>query len=525
NHIKLPGSANTNGKTEPYPVSKIREALPQFFAVGAKNLLLLTFGTTLGFSTILIPALSTNPSYTVEEISWIGSINLFMVPLGGFVSGPVSQRLGRRLTMMLTTIPFVFAWLMFYNASSINMLFLAMGVTGFTGGLLEAPVLTYVAEVTQPHLRGLLSATSTMAVICGTFSQVLARRFVEWRTVALINIVYPLICFTALYMVPESPTWLAGKGRLSDAEKALCWLRGWVTPDHVKGEFRGLCESIQRPINVMTINSIILESPVTTKPEQQPTKKTWHMYLQRTFYLPFILVTLVFFINAFGGIMVLQIYAVLILEKLNTPIDKYTATAVMGISQVLGTIICVCIIHFTGKRKLSFFSVFPTGVCLLMISIFGHLVEQGKIDGVAYSWFPTTLLVGAAFFSHICLKTLPWILAGEVFPAEVRSVATGSAGSIGYIFSSIASYLFPHMNASVGLPATLLIYALVNIGGVICLYFMLPETEGRTLKEIEEHYAGINRLEDRPSKDKVAGKEIWAISNPQPVKDDIESRL
>ena len=112
--------------------------------------------------------------------------------------------------MMVTTIPFVFAWIIFHQATTVNMLFFAMALTGLTGGLLEAPVLTYVAEITQPHLRGLLSATSTVAVILGVFTQMLTGSLVNWRTVALINITYPVLCCLSLYMVPESPVWLAG---------------------------------------------------------------------------------------------------------------------------------------------------------------------------------------------------------------------------------------------------------------------------------------------------------------------------
>ncbi|XP_001599893.2 facilitated trehalose transporter Tret1 isoform X2 [Nasonia vitripennis] len=526
NGIKMPANITGNGKTElTHPVSKLRAALPQFFAVGAKNLLLLTFGSSLGFPTILIPELQkTNPAVpvTLDEVTWIGSINLFLVPLGGFVSGPVSQRLGRRRTMMLSTVPFVVAWLIFHYAKNADMLFIAQALTGLTGGLLEAPVLTYVAEVTQPHLRGLLSATSTMAVICGVFTQMLTGSLVGWRTVALINLVYPVLCFTSLYLVPESPTWLADKGRFNEAEKALCWLRGWVSPDHVKDEFRDLREAFQKPVNVTTINSIILEA---NSPAKQPPKKSWQSYLERTFYLPFALVTLAFFINAFGGIMVLQVYAVIILDELKTPIDKYKATVIVGIAQVVGTIICVFIIHFTGKRKLSFFSVFSTGLSLLLISVYGYLIMHGQIDGEKYTWIPTSLMVAAAFFSHVGLKTLPWILAGEVFPPEVRSVATGSAGSIGYIFSSIANKLFLYMKYGMTLPGTFLFYASMNFVGVVGLYFMLPETEGRTLKEIEEHFAGVQRLEDRPKKANIVFKEKWAVANPQPVRDDLESRL
>jgi MFS family permease len=112
--------------------------------------------------------------------------------------------------MMISTIPFIISWIVFYNATSVNMLFIAQALTGLTGGLLEAPVLTYVAEVTQPHLRGMLSATSTTAVMCGVFTQMLTGSLVEWRTVALINLLYPVLCIISLYLVPESPTWLAG---------------------------------------------------------------------------------------------------------------------------------------------------------------------------------------------------------------------------------------------------------------------------------------------------------------------------
>lgn len=111
---------------------------------------------------------------------------------------------------MLTNIPFVIAWLIYHYSSNPGMLFTALAMTGLTGGFLEAPVLTYVAEVTQPNLRGMLSATSSMSVILGIFTQMLSGSLAHWRTVAMINLTYPIICFLALCLVPESPHWLAG---------------------------------------------------------------------------------------------------------------------------------------------------------------------------------------------------------------------------------------------------------------------------------------------------------------------------
>ncbi|XP_067209882.1 facilitated trehalose transporter Tret1 [Linepithema humile] len=504
------GKRNNN---ENVYTSKLRQALPQCCAVGAKNLLLLTFGSTLGFSTILIPALQREDSdikVSMEELTWISSLNLFLVPIGCFVSGPLSQYLGRKRMMMLTNIPFVMAWLVFHYSSNPAMLFAALAITGLTGGLLEAPVLTYVAEVTQPYLRGMLAATSTTAVILGVFTQMLSGSLAHWRTVALINLAYPILCFLALCLVPESPHWLAVKGRLAESERALCWLRGWVNPSQVRDEFQALCQAVQKPAD-------------STDSDKE---KIWQSYTKRTFYLPFILVSAAFFISSFGGTATLQTFAVMIFAKLNAPIDNYTATVFLGVAQLIGTIVCVMSIHFMGKRKLSFLSIIGTGLCFLITAVYNYLNDTDYLNGVKYAWMPTTLMIGAAFASHFGIRLLPWILAGEVFPVKVRSSASGAAGMIGYILTSTANKTFLYMVNGMSLSGTFLFYAFINFAGLCFLYVILPETEGRTLREIEEHYAGIQNLKNRPTKKQHAAKEKWAATNPAIIYDEnTESKL
>ncbi|XP_076632356.1 facilitated trehalose transporter Tret1 isoform X1 [Colletes latitarsis] len=498
-----------NGHVEvSYPISKFRQALPQCCAVCAKNLLMITFGSTLGFSTILIPELQKENSeipVTLEELTWISSLNLFLVPIGCFVSGPVSQYLGRKRTMLMTTVPFIIAWLIFHYATNAGMLFIALAMTGLTGGLLEAPVMTYVAEVTQPHLRGILSATSSMSIILGIFTQMLSGKLANWRTVVMINLTYPLICFVALCIVPESPYWLAAKGRLKEAESALCWLRGWVGPDQVTSEFQTICQDVRKPA--------------------ESREKSWKAYTKRTFYLPFLLVTFSFFIGSFGGSNTLQTYAVVIFKQLNAPIEKYTAAMFLGLAQLVGTLICVFAIHFTGKRMLNLFSIAATALCLCLSAVYGYLNDSNTVNTENYTWVPTTLMIGAAFFSHIGIRLLPWILAGEVFPVQVRSSATGTAGSMGYIFNSVANKIFLYMVNGMSLAGTFFFYGLMNVAGGVLLYFILPETEGRTLKEIEDHYAGVQSLKNKPKKKDLPFKEKWAATNPAVIYDDTESKM
>lgn len=108
---------------------------------------------------------------------------------------------------------------------------------------------------------------------------------------------------------------------------------------------------------------------------------------------------------------------------------------------------------------------------------------------------------------------------------KLRAGATGVAASIGYIFTSIANKTFLYMVKGMELSGTFLFYAAMNLVTGIILYFMLPETEGRTLREIEEHYAGINNLKNKKTEKALPNKEKWAASNPALVVDDGETRL
>lgn len=197
----------------------------------------------------------------------------------------------------------------------------------------------------------------------------------------------------------------SAKGRFAESESALCWLRGWTSPPQVQNEFRTICETVQNPA----------DNTVSDK------KEIWRSYTKRTVYMPFILVSMTFVINSFSGGVTIQTFAVMIFAKLKTPIDEYTATVFLGVAQLVSTIVCVLTIHFLGKRMISFISISATGLCLLATVVYGYLTDANYLDGLKYTWLPTALIIGTAFATSFGIRLLPWILIGEVFPAEVRA--------------------------------------------------------------------------------------------------------
>lgn len=96
---------------------------------------------TLGFPTVLIPALQENPDEEKTEefylnkaqISWISSINLIFVPLGCVFSGSFTAFLGRRRAMQLVCFPILAAWIIFYFSNHVNQLYIGLCLSGFTG--------------------------------------------------------------------------------------------------------------------------------------------------------------------------------------------------------------------------------------------------------------------------------------------------------------------------------------------------------------------------------------------------------
>ncbi|CAK1554894.1 unnamed protein product [Leptosia nina] len=476
-----------------------RTALPQLLAVSVKNLLLLGYGMTLGFPTILIPAVQNPVEGEVlrlhsSQVSWISSINLIVVPLGCAVSGIVTAPMGRRRAMQMVNVPFFIAWLIFYFSKNTSHLYTALSLTGLAGGLLEAPVLTYVAEITQPHLRGALTATSSMCIIIGVFTQFLFGLLLYWRHVALLNIVFTVLAVIALCFVPESPHWLISRKRYSDARKSLQWLRGWTTPQNVDAELRDIEALYNKKQEVEGMEETLLER--------------LNHYTKRSFLIPFFIVGYAFFVGHFSGMTTLQTYAVSIFQMLEAPIDKYYATLILGVLQIIGSASCVMMVHYTGKRPLTFFSTAGAGLCCLLVAGYDGYIQQNRYssdvsnttvsDVIASpnpnSWMPTTLLMLLALITHTGIRLLPWILVGEVFSAQTRSGGAGLASAVGYIFGFLANKLYISMVDTMSIWGTYGLYGIISVTGCLVFYFILPETEGKKLNDIENHFAGGQRL-------------------------------
>lgn len=390
-----------------------------------------------------------------------------------------------------------------------------------------------------------------MAVMLGILSQFLFGTFLQWRTVVLINCALPIISFILLIFVPETPVWLISKKKFDEARKSIAWLRGWVPVQNIEGEFQELCNQRLQQETTHGKSDVIEDLTNNKKPavKKASTIQNLKLYVKKQFLWPYFVVSLVFFLSHFNGNTTLQIYAIKIFSTLKTPIDKYYATVLLGIVQFLGCIVCVVFVNILGKRVINFISLLGSGICFIIVATYAYLIDVKYFDDVVknnetgntthasifseetsiqdFRWIPVTFLVASAFLSYVGIKILPWILTGEVYFSEVRATASGISGGTGYIFSFLANKVFLSSVSSFTLPGVFWLYGAISVVGTIVLYFLLPETEGKSLFEITEHFAGRSKMTNSVRRKKVnqcSGKNNEAFE-PEFHNGHVESRL
>ncbi|KAJ8686883.1 hypothetical protein QAD02_022677 [Eretmocerus hayati] len=487
-----------NGHRKASRISKSRNAASQCFAALAANIVKFSYGNFIGMTTLIVGDL--NPDrredapepiihVTKSELTWFGSY-LFMGPVGALLIGLVSKRIGSRRTLWLTSLLFSLSWLGFYNAKSALSLLAVQAIMGIIGATVFGPGITFIAEITQPHLRSALMACSSLSLILGTFYTVAVGSLMHWKPACLLCLPFPIVGFLAMCFIPETPHWLAARARWEEAGNSLAWLRGWTTLDQVSSELQQL-----QDLHLKSSSFIITSTSIDSSANRSPFKS----YLTPSFLRPLSLITFVFFVHAFAGSRVLQTYALVIFKKVNAPLDHHLATVIFDAVRISGALTCIGCVHFTGKRALVFASLFGAAIAYFIVAI--SLVQlQPNTSSRAETWLqwlPPVGIIMASYATSSGIDKVASMLNAELFPARFRDVGAGLGMFVNSLMSAVTGKGFLYAVDFVGLPATFFTFSGACIVGLGSFYRLLPETEGKSLVEIERLY------EEQPAADEV----------------------
>ncbi|XP_055716568.1 facilitated trehalose transporter Tret1-like [Phlebotomus papatasi] len=481
-------------------VSKFRMYLPQILATTAKNLLVIDIGLAATFPTIAIPPLlgtiDTHQDevfqFTAEEASWFGSLAFICTPIGSLLSGWVTEPIGRKNAMIIVNIPHIAAWLILYFATSVAEMYLAAILLGLGTGFMDAPIITYVGEICQPSIRGILISCAGVAATLGFFIGYLLGTIVPWRQAALVCLTVPLLTVIAICFVPETPLWLLSRGREKQARKSLQWLRGWVKPEAVEQEF---LELQRYTINSNRCNPCQKSDQTCTHPPPTLIEKMKELIRKRTLK-PVFVVTMFFIFCQFSGMSGMRPYLVQIFQAYGIPVNPNWAAVITALLKFLANILCAVGVKIVGKRVISLVSIAGTAICSIALGFYANIVlpygwssfdKHTEVPGDGI--FPMVMFFALSFITSVGMTPVPWMLLSEVFPFKARATSAGMVAALYYvmIFTSTKTYL--NLERGLGLDGISWLYGAVAILAFLFFYFFLPETENCSLEDIEIHFS------------------------------------
>ncbi|CAH0381581.1 unnamed protein product [Bemisia tabaci] len=476
-----------------------RSAFAQVIATLIQSWLILENGLLFGAPTLILGALHGNSSaeglrMNDDEASWFGAIPSICTPLASFASGYLQDRFGRKGVALLANIPILATWLLLYTANSIPALYIGAGMMGLSQGLAEAPIISYTGEISEPHLRGILSTITSTAVMIGMIIMFVLGYYFDWRTATLISAAFPIITIAVMTQIPESPTWLLGKNRLDDAKRSLCWLRGWISNEEIEEEFQNLVN--------YTRNSAKEDCSATSNGHVQDScnvksdgfLKTHYNILTRKHVLrPLRLVMLTAFFTFVAVLVGMRPYYINELKALNSPLDPKLLLIIGQFLFIGGAVTNMAVLRMTGKRILVLFSYLTAAISILGLAAYSTFLKD---SATWITWIPIVLLCVISFLSGLSILILPWQLSGEVYPPVGRGLATGISAAWTHLVISalIKSYLY--MKAWVGFSGVMYLHCACVVIGFVYLYCNLPETEGKSLEQIETYFTkNVSRRE------------------------------
>ncbi|CAN0890200.1 Sugar transporter ERD6-like 7 [Linum grandiflorum] len=417
------------------------------------------FGCCVGFSSPTQDAIREDLSLSLSQYSVFGSILTFGAMIGAATSGPLADLLGRKGAMRLSSAFCVVGWLAIYFAQGATALDIGRSATGYGMGVFSYVVPVFISEMAPKNLRGAL-ATLNQVMICGGVSaSFILGTFITWRTLALTGLVPCAVLFVGLTLIPESPRWLAKTGREKDFEVALQKLRG-------------------KNANIAREAAEIQEYIETL--DRLPKVKLLDLFQAR--YIKSVIIGVgLMVIQQFGGINAVCFYASNLLKSAG--VTSSLGTIVYAVVQLIVTVLITQVVDRAGRKPLLLVSASGLVVSCLMISVSFYLMTHHLApDSVPLLAISGILLYVGSFSAG--MGAVPWVIMSEIFPLNIKGVAGGLATLVNWFGAWAVSYTYNFLYSwsSYG---TFLVYAAVNVVGIVFVAKVVPETKGRTLEQIQ----------------------------------------
>lgn len=407
-----------------------------------------------------------------EEWSWIGSSSNLGAAAMCLIIGTIINLMGRKLSMLLLILPFIAGWALITWASSVTMLLVGRVLLGMSGGAFCVTAPTYTAEISQKEIRGTLGTFFQLMVTVGILFVYIVGAYVDVFVLNIICMCVPIVFGCIFFFMPETPLYLVSKNRNDDAIKSLIWLRG----------------------NDYDYNTELIELQSEHKDRINSSESGMKaLFRKASLKALFISCGLLFF-HQMSGINAVIFYTTFIFDAANSGLDSSIATIIVGVMQVLGTLVASIVVDKLGRRILLLVSVASMSVCTILLGVFFFLNDRNPADVENLGWLPIVSLSIFIVMFSVGFGPIPWLMIGEMFTPDVKGIAASLAGAFNWILAFVITKTFLNIREAIGIGETFWLFAGMSALGTVFVFFLVPETKNKTLSEVHTMLAGKKKI-------------------------------
>ncbi|MDD8025950.1 MAG: sugar porter family MFS transporter [Acidobacteriota bacterium] len=406
---------------------------------------------------------------------WANSCALIGCLAGAMAAGALSDRFGRKRLLMASALIFVATSIGNGLAPNFTVFVIWRILGGTAIGLASNLSPLYIAEIAPARMRGRLVSVNQLTVVIG----ILLAQFINWwlvrglpagasdafirdswygttgwRWMFGLTAIPAALFFVGMFLVPESPRWLAKNGKKERARKILARLGG----DAYAGS--ALAD---------------IESTLKGETEKVDFRALFDRRLRRVLVLGIVLAVF----QQWCGINVIFNYAEEIFRAAGYDISSVLSNiAWTGSVNLAFTFVALATVDRRGRRPLMLFG--SAGLALIYTAM--GIGYAAGLNGA-----PMLLLVLAAIACYaMSLAPVVWVVISEIFPNRIRGAATAVATTALWAACFVLTFTFPLLNKGLGPAGTFGLYALICAAGYVFIRARLPETKGQSLEAIEK---------------------------------------
>lgn len=438
-------------------------------------------GFLFGYDTAVIAGAEQSvQNYLIDSLGLSSLVHGFTVSsalvgciLGALISGVLSNRIGRRSTLIIAAVLFflsalgsAYPELIFFTKDeptiSLLVAFNIYRIIGGIGvGLASAIAPVYISEMSPQDIRGKMVIIYNMAVVFGqTIVYIVNWRIslgqtaewindIGWRMMFGSELIPAVLFFVLLIFIPETPRYLALNNEYERAYNVL---------EKLNGSKQSATEVLQEIKHSLSF---------------QVEKVGLFYYGKLVLVVGFTLAVL----QQFIGINIILYYAPRIFESLGAGKSaSMVQTIFVGAIGVVVSFIAIRLVENQGRKFLLLFGSAGCAICLILVStLFFAGVE---------SILTLILILGFVGIFQMTWGPIAWVVVSELFPNKIRGQAVAIAITLLWSANWLASSTFPPLNDAFG-AGTFLIYGLVSAFAFFFVWKFVPETKNKSLEEIE----------------------------------------